>query len=105
MHAFVKSIDEKVWRFVVQGWKPPTKTDAKGKTVPKSEAEWTPEENTLSTQNSYVLNVISNGVDPTQFKMISIVEETKEAWDILCVDFEGTNVVRESRLQLLTTNF
>ena len=37
--------------------------------------------------------------------MISNTEIAKEAWDILCVHFEGTNGVRESRLELLTTNF
>ena len=37
MHAFIKSIDEKAWRSVLQGWKPPTKTDVEGKTAPKDE--------------------------------------------------------------------
>ena len=39
---------------MVQGWKPPTKTDIEEKIVPKSEAKWTPEEDTLSTQNFLV---------------------------------------------------
>ena len=65
MRAFIKSIDEKSWRSILQGWKPPTKTDVEGKTVPKSEAKWTFEEDSLSTQNSQALNAIFNGVDPT----------------------------------------
>ena len=93
MRSFIKSIDEKAWRLVIQGWEPPTKTYAEGKTVPKSEVEWTPEEDALSTQNSRGLNAIFNGVDLTQFKMISTAEVTKEAWDILQVAFEGTDAV------------
>ena len=67
----------------------PTKTDAEGKIVPKSEVDWTLEEDILSTQNSRALNTIFNGVNPTQFKMIFTAEVAKEAWDILCVAFEG----------------
>ena len=39
MHAFIKSVDEKAWRSVTKGWKPPTKTDVEGKAVPKDEAD------------------------------------------------------------------
>ena len=74
---------------VLLGWKLPTKTNAEGKIVPKDEADLTPEEDALSTQNSWALNAIFNGVGPTQFKMIPIAKVAKEAWDILCVAFEG----------------
>ena len=50
MHAFIKSIDEKAWRSVLQGWKPPTKIDVEGKTIFKDKADWTLEEDVLSTQ-------------------------------------------------------
>ena len=52
MHAFIKLIDEKAWRSVLHGWKSPTKTNAKGKTIPKDEEDWTLEEYAFSTQNS-----------------------------------------------------
>ena len=68
LRAFKKSIDEKSWGSIVLGWEPPTKTDVEGKTIPKSEVEWTPEEEILSTQNLRTLNAIFNGVDPTRFK-------------------------------------
>ena len=71
MHAFIKSIDEKAWRSILQGWKLPTKTDVEGKTVPKDKADWAPEEDALSSQNSWALNAIFNDVDPSQFKFIS----------------------------------
>ena len=37
--------------------------------------------------------------------MISIVEVAQKAWDILCVAFEGNDVVHESKLELLTAKF
>ena len=36
--AFIKSINEKAWRAILQGWKPPIKTDAEGKTIPKDQS-------------------------------------------------------------------
>ena len=51
------------------------------------------------------MNAIFNGVNPLQFKMISIVEIAKEEWNILRVHFEEIDVVRGSRLELLTTKF
>ena len=40
-----------------------------------------------------------------QFKSISATESAKEAWDILQIEFEGTSVVRKSRIELLTSKF
>ena len=53
--------------------------DAEGKTVHKDQADWTSEEDALSTQNSVALNAIFNGDDPSQFKMILTAEVAKEA--------------------------
>ena len=39
MNAFIKSIDEKAWRSVLQGWKKLTKTNAKGKNFSNNEAD------------------------------------------------------------------
>ena len=50
-------------------------------------------------------SAIFNGVDPTQFKIITAAEEAKEAWDTLSVAFKGIDAVHESRLELLTTKF
>ena len=37
--------------------------------------------------------------------MMSIGKVVKESWDILRVHFEGTDSIRESKLELLTTKF
>ena len=61
--------------------------DVEGKIVPKDQADWTSEEDALSTQNSLALNAIFNGVDPSQFNMILTAKVAKEEWDILRVHF------------------
>ena len=73
--------------------------------MPKSELEWSPEEDKQSSNNWKALNAIFNGVSPTQFKCIPTTKSAKEAWDILQVEFEGTTVVWKSRIELLISKF
>ena len=44
-------------------------------------------------------------VDENQHKLIQITRITKEAWDILETAHEGTEVVKDSKLQVLQTSF
>ena len=83
----------------------PTTTDEKGEKIHKPEVEWTTTEDRLATSNSKALNAIFNAVDLNQFKLISTCETAKEAWDILKIAHEGTNAVKLSKLQILTTRF
>ena len=34
-----------------------------------------------------------------------VTESTKEAWDIIQIESEGTSVIRKSRIELLTSKF
>lgn len=45
------------------------------------------------------------GATFSQFKIISKAQSTKEDWIILQTEYEGTDTIRESIIQLLVTNF
>ena len=51
------------------------------------------------------MNVIFSAVTNEEFKKISLTETTKEVWTILQTTYEGTKVVKNSKLQRLTTSF
>ena len=55
--------------------------------------------------NSKALNAIFSAVTNEKFKKISLIETAKEAWTILQTTYEGTKVVKDSKLQRLTTSF
>ena len=61
MHTFIKSMGELAWKTVLTGWSPSTKENESSKEVPKSELEWTIEENTWSSNSWKALNAIFNG--------------------------------------------
>ena len=55
--------------------------------------------------NSKALNALFSAVTNEEFKKISSIETTKEAWTILQTTYEGTKTVKDSKLQRLTTSF
>ncbi|CAM8978333.1 unnamed protein product [Rhodiola kirilowii] len=105
MRSFLKSLDEKAWKAVLRGWTEPTMTNLTGEPVPKPEALWTEDEDKASVGNSKAMNAIFSAVDKNVMKLIINCEVAKEAWDILQTAFEGTDKVRNSRMQAVTTKF
>lgn len=58
-----------------------------------------------SNANSKALNAIFCGVSPDEFHRISHITFAKEAWEILETTYEGTKKVKDTKLQMLTTQF
>ena len=58
-----------------------------------------------SNANSKVLNAIFCGVSPNEFHRISHITTAKKAWQILETTYEGTKKVKDTKLQMLTTQF
>ncbi|CAM8994918.1 unnamed protein product [Rhodiola kirilowii] len=105
MRSFLKSLDERAWKAVLKGWTEPMMNNLTGEPVPKPEALWTEEEDKASMGNSKAINAIFSRVDENVMKLIINCEVAKEAWDILQTAFEGTDKVRNSRMQAVTTRF
>ncbi|CAM8965633.1 unnamed protein product [Rhodiola kirilowii] len=105
MRSFLKSLDEKAWKAVLKGWTEPIMNNLTGEPIAKPEALWTEEEDKASMGNSKAMNAIFSAVDETVMKLIINCEVAKEAWDILQTSFEGTDKVRNSRMQAVTTRF
>ena len=91
----MRSLDEKVWQAVKIGWTKPT----------EAQADWDDAKIKVANFNSKTLNALFNAVTNEDFKKISSIETTKEAWTILQKTYEGTKVVKDSKLQRLTTSF
>ena len=51
------------------------------------------------------MNALFSAVTNEEFKKISSTKTTQEAWTILQTTYEGTKVVKDSKLQRLTTSF
>ena len=77
-----------------------------GWTKPKeAPANWDDVKIKTANFNSRALNALFSAVTNEEFKKISSTESTKEAWTILQITYEGTKVVKDSKLKRLTTSF
>ena len=102
MHGCLKSKDERVWLAVQTGWTVPTITstvDNVVRTTIKPVDRWSKDEIELAKWNSKDLNAIQSHVTEDEFKKIATCETSKEALEILEVIYEGTNTVKNSKIQ------
>ena len=75
------------------------------RTKPKeAPADWNEAKIKAANFNSKALNALFSVVTNEEFKKISSTETAKEAWTILQTTYEGTKVVKDSKLQRLTTS-
>ncbi|XP_073024240.1 uncharacterized protein [Primulina eburnea] len=102
---YIKSLDERAWQRVINGWTPPVATDQEGDNRPKPENDWTADEVQNSNHNSKALNAIFTSVDMNMFSLITNCTSAKSAWNILQCHCEGSESVRRTRLRMLNSKF
>ena len=86
---------EKVWQAVKIGWTKPT----------EAPVDWYDAKIKAANFNSRALNALFSAVTNEEFKKITFTETAKEAWTILQTTYEGIKVVKDLKLQRLTTSF
>jgi hypothetical protein len=92
MRYFLKSID--CWSIVETGW---TKLE-------DAALELVPHKN-IRLSNDKVLHALCQALSPSEFSKISKCESAKEAWQILETTYEGTKLVKSTKLQMLISKF
>ena len=95
MRAFLCSTNEAIWDAVDVGW---TRLEA-------AKSTWDKAALAAANANSKALNAIFCGVSPNEFHKISHITIAKEAWQILETTYEGIKKVKDTKLQMLTTQF
>ena len=95
MKSFLKSIDEKVWLSIENGWERPT----------TAIGEWTTAQKEVASFNNKAMNAILNAIFMEEFKRISNVEIAHIAWNILQTVHEGIKAIKINKLQQLTSRF
>ncbi|XP_073277715.1 uncharacterized protein [Primulina huaijiensis] len=105
MRMYIKSIEERAWQRVLNGWSPPRTVDDDGDSRVKPESSWSNDEVQTSNFNSKALNAIFTFVDVNMFSLITNCISAKEAWDILQKHCEWSESVRRTKLKMLTSKF
>jgi hypothetical protein len=92
MRFFLKSID--CWSIVETDWTKPE----------DATLELVPQKNTCLS-NDKALHALCQALSPSEFVKISNCESAQEAWQILETTYEGTNLVKSAKLQMLISRF
>jgi hypothetical protein len=93
MRFFLKSID--VWSVIESGFQAPDKPTA----------EWSIAENKSCVANDKAMNALYLAISQTEHSRISNCDSAKDAWEILETTYEGTNLVKAAKLQMLVSKF
>ena len=106
MEAYVCQIHDRAWMAIEDGYTAPMMTPTGGgEDVLKPKAQWSPQEFEASKWNNKAMHAILCAMDDNQYKLIQTTRIAKEAWEILETAHEGTDVVKDSKLQVLQTQF
>ena len=92
---YLKSINYELWDIVINGFAQNT----------KSYMDWNEEEKRTAQLDAKGLNILFCAVNQEQFNRISNCNTSHEAWHTLEVTHEGTNQVKETKINMLVHKY
>ena len=95
MEVFIRAQDYDVWRVICQG---PAE-------LPIDESIWSRDQIHQSTINFSAMNILQCAIHPIEFSRISTCRSAKVMWDKLELIYEGTIEVKETKANLLITEY
>ncbi|KAH9670992.1 CCHC-type domain-containing protein [Citrus sinensis] len=102
MRIYLQALDYEIWKIVNDGpFMPLTKNEV-GEDIPKPSWDWNDFEKRKAFLNSKAMNALFCALDKKEFHRVSSCESTNEIWYKLEVIYEGTNQVKESKINRLT---
>jgi hypothetical protein len=104
MIMYIKGQDYHVWRIIANGPHIPTKT-VEGSTLVKLESEWNETDVKLIELNCKAMSTLYCALDSIEYNRVSGCDSAKEIWDKLEVTYEGTNQVKESKMNMLVHEY
>ncbi|XP_057975241.1 uncharacterized protein LOC131162650, partial [Malania oleifera] len=104
MRIYLQNTDWKVWRIVSKGNYVPMRIEGAAR-VPKTEDEYDDDDMKAVSLNATAMNILYCSLDVNEFNRIMACSTAKEIWDKLEVTYEGTRDVKDSRIDMLTSEY
>ena len=90
---------------IVNGPYIPVKITTDGNTVPKEPNEFNSDDFRKMEKNAKAKKLLNFGLESDEYTRISECESAKEIWNALQIAHEGTNQVKQSRIELLVRKY
>ena len=104
MKIFIQALDYDMQSIIVNGAHTPTKIIDSVEST-KSKREWDKVDKKMTQLNTKAINVLYYALDANEFNHISTCISAKKIWDRLEVTHEGTNQVKESKINMLVHKY
>jgi len=105
MENYIQADDYELWMIIVNALLIPMNVIEYGKTVPKKPQEINSDGFKMMEKNVKAKKLLYFCLRPDEYTRILECESTKEMWDGLQVTHEGTNQVKQSRIELLMRKY
>jgi hypothetical protein len=90
MEEYLMAVNPALWTIVNMGI-----------TFPSSDATLTQDEANMIQRNYQAILIIKSSLTSEEYDKVNGLKSSKEVWDTLSVNYEGTNQVREGRIRAL----
>ncbi|PON55777.1 Zinc finger, CCHC-type, partial [Parasponia andersonii] len=104
MDTYLRSIDFDLWYIVTRGLLKMTKI-VNGVEVEKDIEEYDEKDKMSFTKNGKARNILMCGLDRNVYNNIEKAKDTHELWNMLEVSYQGTNSMKETRINIFTRNY
>ncbi|VFQ96632.1 unnamed protein product [Cuscuta campestris] len=104
MRIYIRSTNFQLWLVIKNGEETPMKKVGE-QLVPKTEDEFDAEDIKKVENYAKAINLLYCAVNPDDYRKISCCTTAKEMWDKLEVTYEGTDQVREAKIDFLTQEY
>ncbi|VFQ71074.1 unnamed protein product [Cuscuta campestris] len=104
MRIYIRSTNFQLWLVIKNGEETPIKKVGE-KLVPKTEDEFHAEDIKKVENYAKAINILYCAVNPDDYRKISCCTTAKDMWDKLEVTYEGSDQVREAKIDFLTQEY
>nr|XP_018629411.1 uncharacterized protein LOC108946727 [Nicotiana tomentosiformis] len=106
MHDFIMAEDSELWGVICDSTFVPTKkVGDPAVTVPKTRKVFNDADRKAIEKYFHAKKILVCGIGPDEYNMISACQSAKEIWEALQTAHEGTTQVKQSKIDMLTTEY
>ncbi|XP_070042946.1 uncharacterized protein [Nicotiana tomentosiformis] len=106
MHDFIMDEDSELWDVICDGPFVPTKNLGDPTiSIPKTRKEFNDADRKAIEKNFRAKKILVCGIGPDEYNRISGCQSAKEIWEALQTTHEGTTQVKQSKIDMLTTEY
>ncbi|XP_075096473.1 uncharacterized protein LOC142174554 [Nicotiana tabacum] len=106
MHDFIIAEDSELWDVICDGpYVPTKKVGDLAMTVPKMRKEYNNADRKAVEKKFRAKKILVCGIGPDEYNRISACQSAKEIWEALQTAHEGTTQVKQSKFDMLTTEY